>query len=681
MPFHALESTESFKDFATHWWEQFQSEGGKISMDPTEMQDEFGLTWPVQIQDHPDARLEPLSSLIPPASILAREMNKHHPVGVGYTLMHLLQFSGTISGSTLAECQSYPLLAYSKSLLQEAIIFRASHDPIYRIGSQFAYDRYGILSVSCTNLLRSFDDTTQRRSTLSPRNWIAAFCSLCFLRAAVCFLDDGFDFLENVPIRRTSHSNAIHSVYKALVSNFSWAAPSLLDGETTQTGPDDKSLLSSLKEILLTDKWTEYGIPSARDFLIGLGSGALRDGSFKDFMLQRNFFLYPYTNSLSKDDHALTMSKPTIGGFEGIRQGYMPIEDSDIASVSQSTYPKLRPERVYCNQCENHPDGFRGEHELRRHQDREHKVLIKKWICVEPIGNHPQPQLPLSQCKACSVQKKRYGAYYNAAAHLRRTHFKPKAKGARKSSKVDGDKRGGKAGDDWPPMSELKHWMKEIEEPVDSSRIATEPAFEDDDDLFSTTESSTSLLYTNVVSQTSSPLFTSNSLDQMPGPFGSPLTQNTGPQLLTRQYEKPEKCPISTCEYHTKGFARIYDKNRHILSHYKGIIVCPFCPGMGTPKEKTFSRADVLKRHLSSFHNVEQAPPIMRMGSKSGTVSVPSGKKGKCSICSKEYQGAQVFYDHLNDCVLAVVAPAAHIGSAEAPRPASGAEKVQTVRD
>lgn len=138
----------------------------------------------------------------------------------------------------------------------------------------------------------------------------------------------------------------------------------------------------------------------------------------------------------------------------------------DKVAISKPTYQRPKHERVFCRQCENHPDGFRGEHELRRHQDREHKSLVKKWVCIEPTGqSHPKPELPLSKCKACGVQRKKYGAYYNAAAHLRRTHFKPKAKGARKSNKVDdGDKRGGKAGGDWPPMSELKYWMKEVEE-------------------------------------------------------------------------------------------------------------------------------------------------------------------------------------------------------------------------
>lgn len=39
--------------------------------------------------------------------------------------------------------------------------------------------------------------------------------------------------------------------------------------------------------------------------------------------------------------------------------------------------------------------------------------------------------------------------------------------------------------------------------------------------------------------------------------------------MLTHQSERPEKCPITTCEYHHKGFARKYDKNRHTLTHYK----------------------------------------------------------------------------------------------------------------
>jgi hypothetical protein len=91
---------------------------------------------------------------------------------------------------------------------------------------------------------------------------------------------------------------------------------------------------------------------------------------------------------------------------------------------------------------------------------------------VEPKDglSHPVPVLPLLRCKSCH-QEKRYGAYYNAAAHLRRAHFKPKRKAKKRAKgEVDGDseaeKWGWKGGGDWPPMSELKHWMKELEAPV-----------------------------------------------------------------------------------------------------------------------------------------------------------------------------------------------------------------------
>ncbi|KAI0169478.1 hypothetical protein GGR52DRAFT_468368 [Hypoxylon sp. FL1284] len=130
---------------------------------------------------------------------------------------------------------------------------------------------------------------------------------------------------------------------------------------------------------------------------------------------------------------------------------------------------------------------------------------------------------------------------------------------------------------------------------------------------------------------------------------------------LTHQTERPEKCPIQTCDYHVKGFARKYDKNRHTLTHYKGTMVCGFCPGSGSAAEKSFNRADVFKRHLTAVHGVEQTPPNSR---KKTATSVNSGKKltgyapdatGKCSTCSATFSNAQDFYEHLDDCVLRIV--------------------------
>ncbi|KAI1391321.1 uncharacterized protein F4822DRAFT_427171 [Hypoxylon trugodes] len=131
--------------------------------------------------------------------------------------------------------------------------------------------------------------------------------------------------------------------------------------------------------------------------------------------------------------------------------------------------------------------------------------------------------------------------------------------------------------------------------------------------------------------------------------------------MLTHQTERPEKCPIQTCDYHIKGFARKYDKNRHTLTHYKGTMVCGFCPGSGSAAEKSFNRADVFKRHLTAVHGVEQTPPNSR---KKAATSVNNGKKltgyapdatGKCSTCSATFSNAQDFYEHLDDCVLRIV--------------------------
>jgi hypothetical protein len=130
--------------------------------------------------------------------------------------------------------------------------------------------------------------------------------------------------------------------------------------------------------------------------------------------------------------------------------------------------------------------------------------------------------------------------------------------------------------------------------------------------------------------------------------------------MLTHQTERPEKCPITSCEYHIKGFARKYDKNRHTLTHYKGTMVCGFCPGSGSAAEKSFNRADVFKRHLTAVHGVEQTPPNSRKKSAGSNGNAkPTGyapdATGKCSTCSQTFSNAQDFYEHLDDCVLRIV--------------------------
>ena len=127
--------------------------------------------------------------------------------------------------------------------------------------------------------------------------------------------------------------------------------------------------------------------------------------------------------------------------------------------IPKAVFTRPSHEKVKCALCNRHPQGFRGEHELWRHTERAHRSTRKAWVCVDAS---PQQTL-LAHCKACR-RRKSYGAYYNAAAHLRRAHFNPREKGQ------IGKERAGKGGGDWPLNDELiKHWMEEVDEPVNQS--------------------------------------------------------------------------------------------------------------------------------------------------------------------------------------------------------------------
>lgn len=150
----------------------------------------------------------------------------------------------------------------------------------------------------------------------------------------------------------------------------------------------------------------------------------------------------------------------------------------DKVSIAKAPYVRPPQPKIPCPHCNVKPDGYRGEHELGRHINKAHSLTRTVWVCIDISPD----QSYLSGCKKCLAGKK-YNAYYNAAAHLRRAHFNPRPKGRKgKNNDEETVKRAGSSGGELPPMDYCKLWMREIRENVLQNASPLNDDEDDDDE-------------------------------------------------------------------------------------------------------------------------------------------------------------------------------------------------------
>lgn len=157
------------------------------------------------------------------------------------------------------------------------------------------------------------------------------------------------------------------------------------------------------------------------------------------------------STSISLSTSISTSATTTVSSYPYVRN-----DTSRFPSITSRL--GRRTSKVFCTLCNDQPGGFRGEHELRRHMYRHEDAMRsgdvrtkKRFICRDPTSAGVETDghviRPLSSCEACQSQK-HYDTYYQAAAHLRRSHFRSKS--------IPGKGRLHDRG--WPPAHELKDW-------------------------------------------------------------------------------------------------------------------------------------------------------------------------------------------------------------------------------
>ncbi|OAR03057.1 hypothetical protein LLEC1_05045 [Akanthomyces lecanii] len=129
-------------------------------------------------------------------------------------------------------------------------------------------------------------------------------------------------------------------------------------------------------------------------------------------------------------------------------------DKEEYAKAKKVSKARKREEKIKCEICKTE---LSGDHEHDRHFKLVHQDEGWRWQVIDPCEKGLIPdhsvQFEISECKNCQSGKL-YGINYNAAAHIRRVHFK-------NTPNIDGSK-GGSSGGAWPEIRYLEYYYMKL---------------------------------------------------------------------------------------------------------------------------------------------------------------------------------------------------------------------------
>lgn len=124
------------------------------------------------------------------------------------------------------------------------------------------------------------------------------------------------------------------------------------------------------------------------------------------------------------------------------------------------------------------------------------------------------------------------------------------------------------------------------------------------------------------------------------------------PSVIVKRQPKPYRCTHEGCSW---SFTRPSDLRRHLRSHEKPLLLCPYRDLDGQCNKKSggaFHRTDVLDRHMKLVH--------FRVGSGG------SGSGGWCRVCDERFDSSRAFILHCPKCAECAINSQAAVNSSSA---------------